>query len=624
MTPALRLFGVPALLAGDTPLRLNAKEFALLAYLRVTGRPHTRGALGALLWSNVFTGRNNSVNTALSALRRVLPAGALPAGADPVALCAQIDADVDAIVAGVQEDADTDAVLQALHTHRAPFMDGFEFQLGEGAEELAGWIRERRSAFETALRRALEEHCEVAAARGDGVVLRRLVTAGEAALPEWKARPEWVGVGGRMTVRSPAGWAGVAAVAATVVVVIALAQRREAVASAPQCSPGEARAQLVRQTYPAEANLAVRTGERYTPTWYLKNVGQCAWGAGTRVARTTAFGPAPLTSGEGMRRSRRAVQPDSVVEFGIPVRGPQAIGAYGEDWLLIDPAGARIALAEGAALQIRFQVLPDRVAECGPGEIVAELLAQSHPRRDTRYRPREAFSVSWTLVNRGKCAWGSGASLRFASASGPRLSSRATPPVPVEEPVRPTEAYTFHVGMRAPADDDTYREAWELVGPDGRVVRVSDASEVDVRIVVSRAREVWASAPMCAPGAEIVTFLGSERVADGSIVPPGARLPKEWTLFNRGECTWPAGGLRLRHVRSDPEFSNPSWADAVLDRDVPPQGTFTFRAPFTAPRVPGHYRAHWQMYNANGDSVIISKTWTIWADFNVERPARPN
>jgi hypothetical protein len=62
---------------------------------------------------------------------------------------------------------------------------------------------------------------------------------------------------------------------------------------------------------------------------------------------------------------------------------------------------------------------------------------------------------------------------------------------------------------------------------------------------------------------------------------------------------------------------------ALLDRDVPPQGTFTFRAPFNAPLVPGHYRAHWQMYDANGDSLIISKTWTIWADFNVKPVADP-
>ena len=48
-----------------------------------------------------------------------------------------------------------------------------------------------------------------------------------------------------------------------------------------------------------------------------------------------------------------------------------------------------------------------------------------------------------------------------------------------------------------------------------------------------------------------------------------------------------------------------------------PQGTYTFRAPFIGPSVPGHYRVHWQMYNSAGDSVRISRTWTIWADFDV-------
>ncbi|HEX8454322.1 MAG TPA: hypothetical protein VF647_19740 [Longimicrobium sp.] len=77
----LRTLGTPALHGDDGDVRLNAKELALLVYLRVTGRPHLRGSLGQLLWTNIAIGRNNSVNTAISSLRRALPSGALPTGA---------------------------------------------------------------------------------------------------------------------------------------------------------------------------------------------------------------------------------------------------------------------------------------------------------------------------------------------------------------------------------------------------------------------------------------------------------------------------------------------------------------------------------------------------------------
>ena len=144
-----------------------------------------------------------------------------------------------------------------------------------------------------------------------------------------------------------------------------------------------------------------------------------------------------------------------------------------------------------------------------------------------------------------------------------------------------------------------------------------------MRLLVSQTGEIRATAPECAPGEELPTFMNTETVADGSTVAPGASIPKEWTLLNRGECTWPAGALRLKGIRSDPEFRHRSLPEVVTDRPVPPAGTYTFRAPFTGPSVPQHYRVHWQLYNRSGDSVRISRTWTIWADFDVRgRPVR--
>ncbi|HSU16575.1 NBR1-Ig-like domain-containing protein [Longimicrobium sp.] len=609
----LHTFGTPALRGEHGDVRLNAKELALLVYLRVTARAHTRGALGRLLWSNISIGRNNSVNTAISALRRSLPEGAIPPGADPVMLAGDLACDADAVLADAAV-GDSAAFSRALEAHRAPFLDGFEFRLGEGAESFLAWMEERRAGFSTGLQRGLEEHLAAASSTRDWSRVRELARKGRESLPGWTGDEEWTSRAKQARVSARIPRLGMALAACGVGIMLLTGPGTPGAAST--CRPGEARAQLVRQTYPAEANLAIRTGERYTPTWYLRNVGTCAWGAGARVVRVRAFGPAQLSSNIAARIGH-VVQPGGVAEVGIGLRGPKPAGRYGEDWVLQDGFAKPVSIAEGAALHVRFQVLPPRLPVCRAGEVVAELLAQSHPRRDTRVRPGERIPVSWSIANRGECVWDSSVALRFRSASGPRLSDSTLSVIRVEEPVLPSFGYAFHVSMQAPGPDGSYLEAWELTGPDGGVVRVSDEPGVDIRLIVSREGEIRASAAECAPGEEVVTFMNTESVVDGSTVSPGAWIPKEWTLLNRGDCTWPKGALRLTGVRSDPEFANRSLPQAVTGRPVPPQGTYTFRAPFRGPSIPGHYRVHWQMYNNAGDSVRISRTYTIWADFDV-------
>jgi hypothetical protein len=505
-------------------------------------------------------------------------------------------------------------LASALEAHRAPFLDGFEFQLGEGAENFVAWIEERRAAVSAALVQRLEEQLADAAQAGDWARVRELARGGSESLPGWTAGGEWLNRASRARVRSTRIRAST--VLAVCGVMIVLLTGPQASRAAPACRAGEARAQLVRQIYPAEANLAIREGERYTPTWFLKNVGTCAWSGGSSVERIRVLGPAPLSGNVVAHRIRRPVQPDEVEEVGVAVLGPRREGPYGEDWVLRDAFGKRMRM-DGAALQVRFQVLPAKLPICRAGEIVAELLAESHPRRDTHVRPGERIPVSWSIANRGKCAWDSSVALRFHSASGTRLSDSAVSVVRVGEPVLPTLGYTFQVPMQAPLADGSYLESWELTGPDGLAVRVSDAPGVDMRLVVTPTGEIRATAPECAPGDEVVSFMNTESVIDGSTVAPGVQIPKEWTLLNKGECTWPADALRLRQVRSDPEYRRPKLPDVVVDRPVPPQGTYTFRSPFPSPRRPGHYRVHWQMYNGADDSVRISRTWTIWADFDV-------
>jgi methionine-rich copper-binding protein CopC len=613
MAPVLYTFGLPRLTSNGEPVPLHAKELAMLVYLRVTGSPQARGALGALLWGKTAIGRNNSVNTAISALRRVLPPGAIPPGSDPVRLAVEVGCDADLLVraAGGQPGP----VEEALAAFRAPFLDGFEFQVGEGAEAFVGWLREQREGFRRRAVSALEEACGRAEAGRDWRTLRRLAALGQERIAGWDAAP-WLQAARRGERRRRWGW--IAAAGVIPLAAAAMLLRRPATGAA-ECAPGDARAHLVRQIYPAEANTAIRVGERYTPTWFLKNVGTCAWGPGARVVRTGRSGPAPLSDGRP-RVIEAAVLPDSVAQVEVPLRGPAPVGRYGEDWRLLDHAGRPIRVDGGVPLQMRFQRLPARVAQCRPAEVHAELLGQSHPGRENPMHPGQSFENTWTLVNRGACVWNRGLALHFASTSGPRLSAPGDSVRRIEEAVLPSDAYTFSVPMRAPAAAGSYRESWRLTGPGGGAIPVSEEQTVDVHVAVV-VGQLRASAPECGLRQVVPTFMRAERVADGTVVRPGALVPKEWTLDNHGDCTWTPGSLRLHFHHAEPEFPHGAIPDVAVDQDVPPTGTFTFRSPFRAPVTPGHYQLFWQALERDGHAVRISATPMIWTDITVA-PAR--
>jgi DNA-binding SARP family transcriptional activator len=73
----LALLGRPRVVCDDTPLTgwTLRKSLALLAYLAVTGRPHSRGALAALFWPDCTEANARSnLRKAVAELRRQIPA----------------------------------------------------------------------------------------------------------------------------------------------------------------------------------------------------------------------------------------------------------------------------------------------------------------------------------------------------------------------------------------------------------------------------------------------------------------------------------------------------------------------------------------------------------------------
>ncbi len=104
-----------------------------------------------------------------------------------------------------------------------------------------------------------------------------------------------------------------------------------------------------------------------------------------------------------------------------------------------------------------------------------------------------AFSKEWTIKNTGTSTWNSGYKLRYVSGG----LSTSHNDVAVNGVVAPEETYTFSVPMQAPqqqAGTISYREDWQLVSPDGDVIKVYKSSTVWALITVKGS--VTASNPM--------------------------------------------------------------------------------------------------------------------------------
>src|SRR5690349_14724230 len=155
----LRLLGQPQISADDAPVAgfISGKAQALLVYLAVTGRPHSREALAGLLWGDMAeapAGKN--LRNALSNLRTLVgPHLTITREAASFNREEPYWLDVESFTAAlVQTGAPPD--LEALHRgvelYQGDFLDGF--YVG-GALALEEWIAGQRSLLKGLVLQAL-------------------------------------------------------------------------------------------------------------------------------------------------------------------------------------------------------------------------------------------------------------------------------------------------------------------------------------------------------------------------------------------------------------------------------------------------------------------------------------
>jgi hypothetical protein len=154
---------------------------------------------------------------------------------------------------------------------------------------------------------------------------------------------------------------------------------------------------------------------------------------------------------------------------------------------------------------------------------------------------------------------------------------------------------------------------------DGRVIPVQGVRTLTVRLSV---RSDVAAVPItrvCGPGEYAVAWMASERPVDGTVVQPGGRVERKWTLANKGSCTWDRG-LRLAYVRSEFGRRTLTFREVPITRIVPPRASYTFTVPIQVPRTGTRYREYWAVVTPQGDTAMVSLVKAFWADLNIAQP----
>jgi hypothetical protein len=111
-------------------------------------------------------------------------------------------------------------------------------------------------------------------------------------------------------------------------------------------------------------------------------------------------------------------------------------------------------------------------------------------------------------------------------------------------------------------------------------------------------------------------FVSDVTIPDGTVMSPGQKFTKTWSLKNIGTCAWVKGTYQIVYFSGEQMGAAASLAFA---EDVPVGKTANFSIEMTAPSNAGSYRGFWMFKNASGALFGIgtqaNKPW--WVDIRV-------
>ena len=163
MSIKFTLLGAPRFERNNQPVELKStKAIALLAYLAVTGSPHSRDHLVDLLWPDSLpdAARKNLRNT-LWAIRKAFGDALLQRDADRMSLSKSVWVDAHIFEAAAQSGA---APAEALNLYQAPLLNGLT---PADAPDFELWLATERERFGQLYLRLLEAQVALHRAAGD-------------------------------------------------------------------------------------------------------------------------------------------------------------------------------------------------------------------------------------------------------------------------------------------------------------------------------------------------------------------------------------------------------------------------------------------------------------------------
>jgi methionine-rich copper-binding protein CopC len=360
-------------------------------------------------------------------------------------------------------------------------------------------------------------------------------------------------------------------------------------------------ASLVAEGYPD--NSQVSEGQSFTKTWTLRNGGSnCVWDARIKL-QYVSNSAGLLSTSQAPVAVSGTIQPNGTFVFSVPMRAPSSSGTYREDWKLVDANGSTIRVGNANTIWAQI-VVPQSGSLLCTASSGAGFVGESHP-DNTQIGAGQAFTKTWTLRNLGSnCVWDSRIKLQYVSNTAGLLSTSQAA-VAVSGAVQPNGTFVFSVPMRAPSSPGTYREDWKLVDANGSTIRVGNSNTIWNQIVVPQSEP---SLCMASSGAGFV----GESHPDNTQVGAGQAFTKTWTLRNLGSnCIWDSR-IKLQYVSNTAGLLSTSQAAVAVSGTVQPNGTFVFSVPMRAPNSPGTYREDWKLVDANGSTIRVGNSNTIW------------
>lgn len=195
------------------------------------------------------------------------------------------------------------------------------------------------------------------------------------------------------------------------------------------------------------------------------------------------------------------------------------------------------------------------------------------------FNPGDKFTKTWRVKNSGSCDWPRGFQIMFVG--GDRFGADTTT---INQKVKAGDAVEISIPMTAPYLSGVVNSNWQLatdIGkPFGQVLSA----------VITLPESVAASG-----GCLNAVLISDDTIPSGTVLSPGEKFTKTWTIKNTGTCTW-TGSFKITYVGSDLLGSDTT----KIRQNVGPGYNGQISLDMTAPSTAGTYSSAWQLASDEG------------------------